>query len=135
MGLAREKLQPAAGPLYGFDNRPVGVEGTITLPVTMGEFPRQVTHSAQFIVVKSESAYNAIFGRPLQSIFKAIASVPHLKMKFPTPVGIGEVRGNQKEAQSCYLRQAQPCPSVTLSIENFDLQNEDDLYRASPVED
>ncbi|KAI0499461.1 hypothetical protein KFK09_020364 [Dendrobium nobile] len=104
MGLAREKLQPAAGPLYGFDNLPVGVEGTITLPVTMGEFPRQVTHSVQFIMVKSESAYNAIFGRPLQSIFKAIASVPHLKMKFPTPAEIGEVRGNQHEAQSCYLR-------------------------------
>ncbi|PKU62402.1 hypothetical protein MA16_Dca028415 [Dendrobium catenatum] len=123
MGLSREKLQPAAGPLYGFDNRPVRVEGTITLPVVLGEFPRQVEHPILFIVVKSESAYNAIFGRPLQTIFGVVASIPHLKLKFPTPSGIGIVRGDQQVAQSCYLRQAQ------------DLQNEDTPQRASPVED
>ncbi|PKU67130.1 hypothetical protein MA16_Dca012991 [Dendrobium catenatum] len=39
MGLVRKKLQPAAWPLYSFDNRPVWVEGTISLPVTLGEFP------------------------------------------------------------------------------------------------
>ncbi|KAI0510524.1 hypothetical protein KFK09_011128 [Dendrobium nobile] len=135
MGLSREKLQPAAGPLYGFDNRPVRVEGTITLPVVLGEFPRQVEHPIMFIVVKSESAYNAIFGRPLQTIFRAVASIPHLKLKFPTPSGIGTVRGDQQVAQSCYLRQAQPHSSVTLSIEDFDLRNEDTPQRASPVED
>ncbi|KAI0515705.1 hypothetical protein KFK09_008371 [Dendrobium nobile] len=135
MGLSREKLQPAAGPLYGFDNRPVRVEGTITLPVVLGEFPRQVEHPILFIVVKSESAYNAIFGRPLQTIFGAVASIPHLKLKFPTPSGIGTVRGDQQVAQSCYLRQAQPYSSVTLSIEDFDLRNEDTPQRASPVED
>ncbi|KAI0497245.1 hypothetical protein KFK09_020468 [Dendrobium nobile] len=121
MGLTREKLQPAASPLYGFDNRPVRVEGMISLPVVLGEFPRQATHSIQFIVVKSESAYNAIFGRPLQSIFGIIASIPHFRLKFLTPSRTGVVRGDQQEAQSCYLRQAQPRPSITLSIEDFDL--------------
>ncbi|KAI0492486.1 hypothetical protein KFK09_026759 [Dendrobium nobile] len=135
MGLSREKLQPAVGPLYGFDNRPVRVEGTITLPVVLGEFPRQVEHPILFIVVKSESAYNAIFGRPLQIIFGAVASIPHLKLKFPTPSGIETVREDQQVAQSCYLRQAQPHSSVTLSIEDFDLRNEDTPQRASPVED
>ncbi|XP_020675416.1 uncharacterized protein LOC110094510 [Dendrobium catenatum] len=38
LGLSREKLQPAAGPLYGFDNRPIRVEGIISLPVVLGEF-------------------------------------------------------------------------------------------------
>ncbi|XP_020703370.1 uncharacterized protein LOC110114732 [Dendrobium catenatum] len=69
MGLSREKLQPSVGPLYGFDNRPVRFEETISLPVLLGEFTHQVEHPIQFIVVKSESAYNAIFGRPLQIIF------------------------------------------------------------------
>ncbi|KAI0529390.1 hypothetical protein KFK09_001939 [Dendrobium nobile] len=96
MGLSGEKLLPAAGPLYGFDNRPVKVEGTISLPVILGEFICQVEHSIQFIVVKSESAYNAIFGRPLQIILRAIASIPHLKLKFPTPSGIETICGDQQ---------------------------------------
>ncbi|KAI0497223.1 hypothetical protein KFK09_020446 [Dendrobium nobile] len=75
--------------------------------------------------VKSKSAYNAIFGRPLQTIFRAIASIPYLKLKFPTPSGIGTVCGDQQVAQSYYLRQAQPRSSITLSIEDFDLRNED----------
>ncbi|KAI0503865.1 hypothetical protein KFK09_014808 [Dendrobium nobile] len=135
MGLAREKLQPAAGPLYGFDNRPVRVECMISLPVVLGEFPRQATHSIQFIVMKSESAYNAIFGRPLQSIFRIVASISHFRLKFLTPSGTGVVRGDQQEAQSCDLRQAQPRPSITLSIEDFDLRNKDIPQKASPVED
>ncbi|XP_020675858.1 uncharacterized protein LOC110094864 [Dendrobium catenatum] len=89
MGLTRKKLQPAVGPLYGFDNRPIRVEGKINLPVVLGEFPQQATHSIQFIVVKSESAYNAIFRRPLQSIFSIVASIPHFKLKFLTQSGTG----------------------------------------------
>ncbi|KAK8947193.1 hypothetical protein KSP39_PZI006962 [Platanthera zijinensis] len=88
----------------------------ITLPVTMGEFPRQVTHEIQFVVVNSSSAYNAIFGRPVQTIFKAIPSIPHLAMKFPTPGGIGVVRGNQEAAKNCYSRQAQ---ARTIQLESL----------------
>ncbi|KAI0496427.1 hypothetical protein KFK09_022743 [Dendrobium nobile] len=95
LGLTREKLQPAAGPLYGFDNRPVRVEGIISLPIALGEFPQHSTHSVQFIVVKSESAYNTIFGRPLQSIFGIVTSIPHLKLKFCTPTGVSVVCGDQ----------------------------------------
>ncbi|KAI0524674.1 hypothetical protein KFK09_004056 [Dendrobium nobile] len=91
LGLAREKLQPAAGPLYGFDNRPVRVEGIISLLVILGEFPRQSTHYVQFVIVKSKSAYNAIFGRPLQLIFGIVTSIPHLKLKFHTPTGVSVV--------------------------------------------
>ncbi|KAK8955331.1 hypothetical protein KSP40_PGU013836 [Platanthera guangdongensis] len=70
----------------------------ITLLITIGEFPRQTMHEVQFVVVDSSSAYNAIFGRPVQSIFKAIPSIPHLAMKFPTTRGISVVRGNQDES-------------------------------------
>ncbi|XP_028554626.1 uncharacterized protein LOC114580626 [Dendrobium catenatum] len=110
LGLATEKLQPAAGPLYEFDNRP-------------------------FVVVKSESAYNAIFGRPLQSIFGIVTSIPHLKLKFRTLTGVSVVCGDQQTAQTCYLRQVKTHPTDTINIENFDLQNEDIPQRASPVEE
>ncbi|XP_028556547.1 uncharacterized protein LOC110112814 [Dendrobium catenatum] len=60
--------------------------------------------SVRFIVVKSESAYNAIFGRPLQSIFGIVTSIPHLKLKFHTPTGVSVVCRDQQAAQTCYLR-------------------------------
>ncbi|KAK8944344.1 hypothetical protein KSP39_PZI008164 [Platanthera zijinensis] len=104
MNISTQRLTQATRPVYGFDNHPVQVLGMITLPVTMGEFPRQVTHEIQFVVVDSSSAYNAIFGRPIQTIFKAIPSIPHLAMKFPTPGGIGVVRGNQEAANNCYSK-------------------------------
>ncbi|KAI0529015.1 hypothetical protein KFK09_001560 [Dendrobium nobile] len=135
IGLTREKLQPAVGPLYGFDNRPVGAEGIISLPVILGEFPRKSTHFIQFIVVKSESTYNAIFGRPFQSVFGIVASIPHLKLKFYTQTGVSVVCGDQQVAQNFYLRQVKSRPTNTLSIEDFDLRNEDIPQRASPVEE
>ncbi|PKU69527.1 hypothetical protein MA16_Dca021658 [Dendrobium catenatum] len=135
LGLAREKLQPATGPLYGFDNRPVRVEGIISLPVVLGEFSRQATLSVQFVVVKSESAYKDIFGRPLQSIFGIVTSIPDLELKFHTSTGVIVVCGDQQTAQTCYLRQVKTHPTDTLNIEDFDLRNEDIPQRASPVEE
>ncbi|KAK8913989.1 hypothetical protein KSP39_PZI024103 [Platanthera zijinensis] len=134
MNISRQQLTPAAGPIYGFDNHQVQVIGTVTLPVTLGEFPRQITHEAQFVVVDSSSAYNAIFGRPVQTTFKAIPSIPHLAMKFPTPGGIGVVRGNQEAARSCYSKQAQPTEPTTLNIDDFDLRDEAVLQRGKPTE-
>ncbi|GFS29200.1 hypothetical protein Acr_00g0005780 [Actinidia rufa] len=47
-----------------------------------------------FIMVDCPSPYNAILGRPTLGGIKAITSTYHLKMKFPTLTGIGEVKGN-----------------------------------------
>ncbi|KAK8918452.1 hypothetical protein KSP39_PZI021230 [Platanthera zijinensis] len=54
----------------------------------MRDFPKQATHDVNFVVINSRSACNAIFGRPIQSTFGAIPSIPHLAMKFPTPGGV-----------------------------------------------
>ena len=35
-------------------------------------------------------------------MLKAIRSSPHLKVKFPTPHGIKEVKGDQQVARQCY---------------------------------
>ncbi|GFZ07029.1 hypothetical protein Acr_18g0011990 [Actinidia rufa] len=49
------------------------------------------------------SPYNAILGRPTLGRIKAITSTYHLKMKFPTLTGIGEVKGDQKVARQCFI--------------------------------
>lgn len=54
------------------------------------------------MVVKALS-YNAIIGRPTLHNLKTITSTYHLKMKFLTTQGVGEIRGDQVLAQECYV--------------------------------
>ncbi|KAL2241158.1 UNVERIFIED_CONTAM: Retrovirus-related Pol polyprotein from transposon opus [Sesamum indicum] len=56
----------------------------------------------KFLVVDMPFAYNVILGRPGLNSFRAIVSTYHLKMKFPTQSGIGEVVCDQIEAKRCY---------------------------------
>ncbi|GKV29735.1 hypothetical protein SLEP1_g38636 [Rubroshorea leprosula] len=90
------------GLIYGFDNQPVPVEGIITLPIYAGSKPRFRMAFVTFLVVKMESAFNAILGRAILCELKAVISQPHLCMKFPTPQGVGVLKGNQKMARTCY---------------------------------
>ena len=55
-----------------------------------------------FMVIKIPSAYNVLLRRPNQNALRVVGSSPHLKVKFPTPYGIGEVRGDQQVARQCY---------------------------------
>ncbi|GKV25935.1 hypothetical protein SLEP1_g35307 [Rubroshorea leprosula] len=102
MQLNPNSLQKYEGPIYGFDNQPVPVEGIITLPIYVGSEPRFRMASVTFLVVKMESAFNAILGRATLCELKAVISQPHLCMKFPTPQGVGVLKGNQKMARTCY---------------------------------
>ncbi|GKV48591.1 hypothetical protein SLEP1_g55389 [Rubroshorea leprosula] len=102
MQLNPSSLQKHEGPIYGFDNQPVPVEGVITLPIYVGLEPRFRMASVTFLVVKMESAFNAILGRATLCEPKAVISQPHLCMKFPTPQGVGVLKGNQKMARAYY---------------------------------
>ncbi|GFY91230.1 hypothetical protein Acr_07g0014260 [Actinidia rufa] len=77
--------------------------GWINLPITLGTEPHQTTVWQDFIVVDCPSPYNAILGRPMLGIIKAITSTYHLKMKFPTLTGIGKVKGDQKVARQWFI--------------------------------
>ncbi|GKU87474.1 hypothetical protein SLEP1_g1867 [Rubroshorea leprosula] len=87
MQLNPSSLQKHEGPIYGFDNQLVPVEGVVTLPIYVGSEPRFRMASVTFLVVKMESAFNAILGRATLCELKAVISQPHLCMKFPTPQG------------------------------------------------
>ena len=77
--------------------------GAITLVVTAGDYPQQITKEVTFLVVDCSSAYNAILERPTLNSWKAVTSTYHLMIKFPTEYGVGELRGNQIATRECYI--------------------------------
>ncbi|XP_057471965.1 uncharacterized protein LOC130760604 [Actinidia eriantha] len=94
MKIGLDKLHPFHTPLIGFGGNTTHPLGWINLPVTLGTEPHQTTVWQDFIVVNCPSPYNAILGRPTLGGIKAIMSTYHLKLKFPTPTGIGEQSQN-----------------------------------------
>ena len=48
--------------LVGFRGMKVYPIGAITLPVTVEDYPQQITKDVTFLVVNCSSAYNAILG-------------------------------------------------------------------------
>ena len=74
----------------------------MTLTVTVGMYPKQLTHQLDFLVVDCPSSYNVIIGRPTLNKWKSAISTYCLKVKFPTKNGVGEVRGDQVLARECY---------------------------------
>ena len=102
MSLKDSDLKPSPNQVYGFTRDSVTLMGVISLLMTVVEYPRQSCVMADFLVIDQPLAFNAVLGRPSLRALKAITSIYHLLMKFPTPNGIGQVQGNQDEARRCY---------------------------------
>ena len=103
MGINIARLIPTNAPLVGFGGTRVLLVGSITLSVTVGDYPQQITKDVTFLVVDYSSAYNGILGRPTLNSWKVAISTYHLMIKFPTEYGIGELRGDQVAARECYI--------------------------------
>ncbi|VFQ65252.1 unnamed protein product [Cuscuta campestris] len=102
--LCRTQLEPLKTPLSGFTGDTVEAEGSIVLPVELGSGEKTMWKRMRFIVVDIKCVHNAILGRPGINKVGAVISMPHLCMKFHTPGGVGEVRGDQRNARECYAR-------------------------------
>lgn len=87
-------------PLLDFVNQSLWPEGTITLPATFGDLPREKL--VDFLVIKAPSPYKSIVGRLAIRQLRAIFSTIHLAMKFKTPNKIVTVYGDQQVARECY---------------------------------
>ena len=90
----RERLIPTNAPFVGFVGTRVFPLGVVMLSVTVGNYPQQNTKDVTFFVVDCSSAYNAILRQPTLNSWKAVTSIYHLMIKFPTDYGVGELRGN-----------------------------------------
>ncbi|KAK3015600.1 hypothetical protein RJ639_007409 [Escallonia herrerae] len=133
MNIPSDRLRKIDTPLYGFSNHPVACEGIIALPVTVGAPPNQAKLMLDFVVVRVPSAYNAILGRTALNQLRAVVSTYHMKMKFPTENGVGEVKGDQVVARQCYMASCRNRANETLMIE--DLRDETKVERGKPAED
>ncbi|GKV48101.1 hypothetical protein SLEP1_g54937 [Rubroshorea leprosula] len=151
LGLDPALLQRYDGPIYGFNNQPVPVEGVLTMNVAFGSGRSYVTPSVRFLVVKMASSFNVVIGQPTLTEIRAVVSQSHLCMKFPTPTGIATLRGNQEVARHCYITSVtQPqkgkaqTPEINpkripddrqvMGVEIVDNRPEDET-KAAPVED
>ena len=103
MRIDRAQLIPTNAPLVGFGGTRVFPLGAVTLSVTMGDYPQQITRDVTFVVVNCSSIYKGILGRPTLNSWKAATSTYHLMIKFPTEYGIGELRGDHMAARECYI--------------------------------
>ena len=57
-----------------------------------------------FLIIHEPAVYNVIIGQPTIIGLKAITSVYHLMMKFPTEEGVAHMMGDQAMARICYVR-------------------------------
>ena len=80
---------PTNALLVGFGGTRVFPQGAITISVTAGDYPRQITRDVTFLVVDCSFAYNAILGWPTLNSWKAATSTYHLMIKFPTKYRVG----------------------------------------------
>ena len=97
MRRGKEQLIITNTPLVGFGGIRVHPLGVVTLPVTVRDYPQQITKDVTFLVVDCSSAYNAILGCPTLNSWKAVTSTYHLMIKFPTKYGV-EVKRDQVAA-------------------------------------
>ncbi|GAA0171350.1 hypothetical protein LIER_25401 [Lithospermum erythrorhizon] len=101
--LPRSLIKPLHTPLTGFTGHTIHSVGEVTLDFTVEKGTKVSTIRVQFTVVDLEdSYYNGLIGHLILTVLHAIVSPIHRKMKFPTPGGIGEISGDQKNARVCY---------------------------------
>ncbi|GKV37979.1 hypothetical protein SLEP1_g45937 [Rubroshorea leprosula] len=118
MQLNLSSLQKYEGPIYGFDNQPILVEGVITLPIYVGSEPRFRMASVSFLVVKMESAFNAILGRATLACYQDTFKKVELAV---APRGFKSSRPTQHGQQ-------------TMSISDIEHKPEGVEQKAEPVE-
>ena len=65
-----------------------------------------------FLIANCPSTYNINLGRPALNKLKVVTSTYHLKVKFPTAYGVGEIKGDQVLAREC-------CQAALASGKNY----------------
>ncbi|KAG5071690.1 hypothetical protein JHK86_006901 [Glycine max] len=66
---------------------------------------RRRQHPTYQTSTKLNTSYNILLGKPKLNVLRAIVSIPHLAMKFPSSHGeIGIVKADKEDAHECYVK-------------------------------
>ncbi|XP_026398798.1 uncharacterized protein LOC113294629 [Papaver somniferum] len=103
MELDDEQLISPYHTIYGFNGAPTKPLGDIVLQINAG--PMKI--DTRFSVVDAPPPYNAIIGRIWVHKLKGIASTYHQCLRFPSPEGIMDIKGDQVTARECQAMQNQ----------------------------
>ena len=88
-----------------------------------------------FLIIDCPSAYNIILGRPALNTLRAVPSTYHLILRFPTPNGVGEIRGDQLAARECYVSSMKTRkPQEALQVEILYPRDDSTIERGEPTE-
>lgn len=99
LGLKQNYLQFCNFPIISFSRKFTKPKGQISLQVQIRDPPKeQIIFTTTFEVVSCPSTDDAVIGLPTLNRLKAVISTYHLKVKFPTPRGVGELKGKQNIA-------------------------------------
>ncbi|XP_074297170.1 uncharacterized protein LOC141627863 [Silene latifolia] len=104
MGFSEKDLVQKAVPWVGFSGETKQSLGEIVIPT----FARVINKQVRYLVIDGPSTYNVILGRPWIHEMKAVPSTYHQSLKFPTPWGVQEIRGDQNVARDCYKNALKP---------------------------
>ncbi|XP_026429318.1 uncharacterized protein LOC113325336 [Papaver somniferum] len=105
IGYKESDLVPSTYNIYGFNGVASKTKGELIVKIFAGELETKVT----LCVIDIDSPYSALIGRPWIPGIKGIASTYHQAIRFPMPSGIGEIRGDLKDAQYCIKKDVHNC--------------------------
>lgn len=94
---ARAMVYPQPEPLYGFNDSQAVSSGIISSPVRADPY-NIITH---FYVLDVGSPHNIILKRPWIHMMRAITSIYHQLVRYPTSDGPAGIRGEQEISQNC----------------------------------
>lgn len=103
LGINISMLNKVNTPLVGFNRSVVEPQGEIAMPISIGTYPHRATRMIKFLFVDAPLSYNIIVGRPSLNSFRVVISTYDMKLKFPTPEGIGEKVGDRCLDRECML--------------------------------
>ncbi|KAG7636247.1 Ribonuclease H domain [Arabidopsis thaliana x Arabidopsis arenosa] len=93
MGISKKDIKGAPSLLVSFTSETSMSLGTVVLPLTA----QGVVKMVEFTVFDRPAAYNVILGTLWLYEMKPVPSTYHQCVKFPTPGGIGQVLGSQRD--------------------------------------
>ena len=139
MGLKVSQLQKTSTVFHGIvPGKSATPEGKISLEVAFGEsIDNFRSEGLTFEVVKFQSLYHALFGRPAYAKFMARPCYVYLQLKIPGPKGIITIHGNKEIAAQCDEGDAalaeQVCAKEELKTYRSNLDPEDNTTLKRPT--